>query len=102
MIKAWIAFWDEKESPTTLVAIRVLLALVMLYELTQVGIHGIPAWLWGPVADGGVAQLYDPPLVYRLFPMTATTAIGLCAVLMISIVSFGVGFFTRTSAFLFV
>jgi hypothetical protein len=101
-ISRWVAFWDEKEPPTTLVAVRVLLALVMLYDLILVGIHGVPAWLWAPVTDGGVVHLSDPPLLYRLFPQTSSTAIGLWVVLMICIVCFGVGFFTRTAALLFV
>jgi hypothetical protein len=100
-VRKWVAFWDERESPTSIVMIRVLVAAVMLWDLTWVGIHGVPAWLWAPVQAGGVAQLYDPPLVYRIFAQTTSTAIGLWIVLVVAIVCFGIGFCTRTSALIF-
>jgi hypothetical protein len=102
MIRRWIAFWDEKESPTTLVAIRVLVALTMLWDLSVIGLWRIPAWLWAPIEDGGVVELYDPPLIYQTFTASSGTAIALWVVLIVSICCFGIGFFTRTFALIFV
>ncbi len=97
----WVAFWDERESPTSIVAIRILLSLVMLWDLAMIGIHDLPAMLWAPLEAGGVSRMSDPPPFYRWFPMTSTTATVLWIVLVVSIVCFGIGFFTRTSALVF-
>ena len=60
LVARWVAFWDEKEPPTTLVAVRVLLAVVMLYDLILVGVHGVPTWLWAPTRAASSTRTFSP------------------------------------------
>jgi vitamin K-dependent gamma-carboxylase-like protein len=104
LVARWIAFWDEREPPTVLASIRILLAAVVLADLVAIGLHGLPAWLWAPLEAGGMTSLdaERTPLFYRLMPQTASSAVVLWGGLVLSMLSFGVGCFTRASALVFV
>jgi hypothetical protein len=104
LVARWVALWDEREPPTILALIRILLSLVVLVDLVLIGLHGLPAWLWAPLDAGGVAALDEAnvPLFYQLMPRAASSAVVLWAGLVLSMLSFGVGCFTRASALAFV
>jgi len=96
----WVALWDEREPPTCLALIRVLVAVVVLVDLVTLAAHGAPPWLWAPAEAGGVAS-WDPaapPLVFRLLPPTAGSAWLLWGGLAASALCIGAGCFTRSAA----
>lgn len=103
-VARWVAFWDEREPPTCLALIRILLGLVVVYDLTAAAAHGAISWLWAPIEGGGVVGWgeADAPLFYRLFPPTAGSATLLWAGLLLSAIGFGAGCFTRASALAYV
>jgi len=95
---------DEREKPTVLALIRILVSMTVVYDLAVVGLLDLPVWLWAPIPEGGVSPTATPEAawLYRLFPPTAETANWLYVAMLATAVAFGVGFFTRTSAFLYV
>lgn len=102
--RRWVALFDERESATPIVLIRVILAAVVFWDLLMVRLYDLPVWLWAPVEEGGVSPVmsFNPvPLVYRIFPATAATATGIYVVLLAAILCFGIGLFTRTSGLVF-
>jgi hypothetical protein len=96
----WVAFWDEREPPTCLAAIRIALGLIVVFDLVTLAAHGAISWLWAPIEAGGVSpwSAADAPLFYRLFPPTAGSATLLWAGLLLSAIGVGAGCFTRASA----
>ena len=72
----WVAFWNEREPPTTLALIRISLAVVVLFDLGSLAAQGALTWLWGAPEAGGIA-VWGPeeaPLFYRIFPATPGSA----------------------------
>jgi hypothetical protein len=100
----WVAFWDEREPPTTLAVIRIAIALVMLVDLAEIAWHGVATWLWAPLEAGGTLawDAADAPLLYRLLPQTAGSAQLLWLGLVLSLVCVGAGFCTRGAALCYV
>jgi hypothetical protein len=105
MIRRLIDLFDEREPPHALAAVRILVALVTLFDLSVIALSDLPPWLWAPLAEGGSSPAADPergPLVYRAIWGLGLGAYGLWAILFVSLLCFGVGFFTRTAGFVFV
>jgi len=105
MISWWVALWDRRESPLMLAMIRIGLSVVMLFDLFWVAWYNLVVPIWGPMDAGGLTNVVsrkDMPWVYDVFPHVPETAIALYAVVMLSLVSFGAGLFTRSSGLLFV
>ncbi|MET0412770.1 MAG: HTTM domain-containing protein [Polyangiaceae bacterium] len=103
LVARWVAFWDEREPPTILAMIRIMLALVVLWDLAQIGLHWLPVWLWAPLESGGMLPLDEAnlPAWYRLLPRSPGSAVALWLGLVLSMFSFGAGCFTRASALVF-
>ena len=105
MFEKLVRLFDEREKPTALALIRILVALTIVYDLVVVGLHDLPVWLWAPITAGGVSPTAAPDSnawFYKVFPPTADSAWLLYFALLATAVSLGIGFFTRTSAFLYV
>lgn len=105
MIRRFVELFDEREPPHALAAVRILVALVTLFDLAVIALSDLPAWLWAPLAEGGSSPAADAatgPLVYRLIWGLGFGAYGLWAILLLSLLCFGAGFFTRTAGFVFV
>jgi hypothetical protein len=103
-VSGWVAFWDERESPTCLVLIRVFVALTVLVDLAAIALQGAAPWLWAPVEAGGLAS-WDPaapPLLYRLLPPSVGSAHLLWGGLVLSALCLGAGCFTRAAALTYV
>ena len=103
-VSGWVAFWDEREAPTCLVLVRVLVALVVLVDLAAIALQGAAPWLWAPIEAGGIAS-WDPaapPLVYRVLPPSAGSAQLLWGGLVLSALCLGAGCFTRAAALTYV
>lgn len=104
LVQRWIELWSEREPPALLAAIRMLVALVLLWDFAIIGLHDLAPWLWAPPSAGGLAPFdpMSPPLFYRVFPARPESArllwLGLCA----SSLCLGIGLFTRSSAVAFV
>lgn len=105
MIRRIADFFDEREPPHSLAAVRILVALVTLFDLSVIALSDLPVWLWAPLAEGGSSPAADPengPIVYRAIWSLGLGAYGLWAILFVSLLCFGAGFFTRTAGFVFV
>jgi hypothetical protein len=100
-----VRLFDEREKPTALALIRILVALTVVYDLAVVAHLDLPVWLWAPIDQGGVSPTATRDAAawfYRVFPATGDSAWLLYFALFATSVSLGIGFFTRTSAFLYV
>lgn len=104
LLSRWVALWDEREPPTVLALIRILLALVVLADLASIAAEGAVPWLWAPGAAGGVSvwEAADTPLYYRVFPASAASAQLLWGGLVLSMLCVGVGCCTRVAALIHV
>ena len=100
----WVAFWSEREPPTALALIRILLPLVVLFDLCSLAASGALTWLWAAPAAGGIAgwSAEGAPLFYRIFPHTAASAQLLWAGLAGSALCVGLGIGLRPAALLYV
>ena len=103
-VSGWVAFWDEREAPTSLVLVRVLVALAVLVDLAAIALQGATPWLWAPIEAGGLAS-WDPaapPLFYRVLPPSVGSAHLLWGGLVSSALCLGLGCFTRAAALTYV
>jgi hypothetical protein len=98
--QCWVAFWDEREPPTCLALIRMLLGVAVLFDLATLALHGATTWLWAPAEAGGAAawDAADPPLLVRVVAPTAAGAWALWGGLALSALCLTVGFRTRVAA----
>lgn len=75
MIERWIRFWDRREAPTSLALVRILVSLVLLWDLSEAGIRGAVLATWAPPPQGaGWGALQSPPLVVAWLGAGAGTA----------------------------
>lgn len=104
MFEKIVKLFDEREKPTALALVRIFVALTLVYDLAVVGLLDAPVWLWAPIDQGGTSPTATPEAAwfYKVFPATADSAMGLYVALLVTAVTLGLGFFTRTSALLFV
>lgn len=98
----WADLWDGEEAPWSLALLRIGLGLCLLGDFGYIGISGLVIPLFAPQEAGGWADAMqrgdNVALLYQWFEPTATTAMGLYVVLMLSALSMTVGLFSRTSA----
>ncbi|MBA2321417.1 MAG: HTTM domain-containing protein [Deltaproteobacteria bacterium] len=105
-LRGWsrcVAFWDQRESPWSLALVRICLGLVVLADLTTVWRLDLVVTLFGVGSAGGLSDANarnEVPLWYALFPATEGSAWLLWGSLTALALSFTLGFFTRSSAFL--
>lgn len=104
-MRRWVDIWDRREAPHSLALIRMFIAAVVLYDLSQVYGLDLVEPLYASVQDGGIGNVLAKrkmPIVYRWFPMEAETAWLSVGFAFITAALFGLGLFTRLSGFLFV
>lgn len=105
LIDGWTGLWSREEPPIMLALMRIGLALVMLYDLLQLGRFGLPGWLWADRAAGGLWALGErstPPDLSRLVLISPEVAWAIWGALVVSIAAFGAGLATRLSGVVFV
>jgi hypothetical protein len=105
MICGWVAYWARTEAPTSLGLVRLLLGLVILYDLLVLAGNGLVLPLFAPREAGGISVILnrDPvPELYRWLPATATTARLAFGLALGLALAFTVGLFTRLSGLLLV
>ena len=98
MIDAWVRLWDEREAPTSLAMVRLLLGLALLVDLLQIVQLGlVDALFTGPSAGGLVAGRTDAPwaLGVGLDPWSGRLLYG---AMLLSALCLCVGWWTRLSA----
>ena len=77
MFDKLVKLFDEREKPTALAVIRILVALTIVYDLVVVGLLNLPVWLWAPIDQGGVSPTAvrdSAAWFYKVFPATADSA----------------------------
>lgn len=93
----WASLWARTESPRTLAVVRILVALVLLYDFWKVYDLGLVVTLWGVPEVGGLGPVMtrDPvPEIYQWLPPTAATAWASWAVMVGALLCLLVGFLT--------
>lgn len=98
---SWVAFWARTETGESLALVRILVPLVMLYDLCEAAARGLVVPLWAPIEEGGIGPAsYAEPLCvfYEWFGASASGAWTLFALACASALTLGLGWFTRTSA----
>ncbi|MFZ5890169.1 MAG: HTTM domain-containing protein [Myxococcota bacterium] len=80
MIARWVALWNQREAPTSLACVRILVAAVLLVDLLAAwGLHALPA-LWAPPPNGfgwgasATEPTNSPSLLIRAFGSSEHTA----------------------------
>ena len=101
MIERWVAFWDRRESPLALVATRIALGLVVLFDLGVIGVYGLPPVLWGLV-DGLSTVAPSTPWIYQVLPPSGAGPWILYGALVLTAGAFTAGFATRWAGLAFV
>jgi hypothetical protein len=97
----WESFWDEREDPTPLAWVRILLGLVLLYDFLHLWRLGLVIPLFGVAAVGGFSDALmrdHTPWIYLILPGTEWAARLHHAILVLSAAALTAGFYTRTSA----
>jgi hypothetical protein len=104
LLERWVAFWDRREAPTALASIRILVALVLLFDLLDAVSCGAVSLVWAPPPIGaGFGQSSSPPpLAVAWLGASEHTALVLWALAVLSsgLVMFGVAY--RVSSWLLV
>jgi hypothetical protein len=77
VIARWISFWDRREGPESLALARILVALVILIDLTSALLLGLVPDLWAPPPTGlgWVGLEATPPPLTRLFGASSATVL---------------------------
>ena len=97
----WAGFWARTETGESLALIRILVPLVMLYDLAEAAVRGLVVALWAPIEEGGIGPAsYADPLCafYAWFGASAAGAWTLFALAFTAAITLVFGLFTRTSA----
>lgn len=101
----WVSFWDSHDAPWGLAMVRILLSLVLFWDLSWIALEDLVVPLWGPVQVGGwgdVLSRGDVPFVWRHLPPTVASTWAIWGSLMALISCIGLGIFPRVTTVLFV
>jgi hypothetical protein len=105
LVAGWVKLCDVREGAEALAAVRICVALVVLWDMATTAQLGLTEALWAPVEEGGIGPAsYARPIsiVYEWFGASATLAWLLFAVVCASAALLLLGLFTRTSALVLV
>ncbi|MET0340657.1 MAG: HTTM domain-containing protein [Polyangiales bacterium] len=97
----WVAFWDARETGESLSLVRILVPLVIAYDLIETALRGLVMPLWGALEHGGMgpARLDEPICAfYAWFGASPTSTWTLFALTVLSAVTMALGLFSRLSA----
>ena len=99
--RAWVELLDRRESPTSLVLVRVLVAAAVLGDLLQAWLHDVIVAVWAPPPHGtGYASIWDrnPPFMVRWFGAGVDTAELVFWIAVVAAALLMIGAATRASA----
>jgi hypothetical protein len=97
----WVALWDRRETAESIAFVRILVPLVIAWDLLDVLRLGLTIPLWGPIEEGGLGPTsYAAPIcwAYRWLGVSSTSTWILFAITLIAAISLSLGFMSRTSA----
>ncbi len=97
----WVAFLDQEEHPRALGLVRVLLGVVICFDLAQIANLDLVLELFGTAEMGGLSDAAvrsEIPYWYRVFPNEAWAAWALYLTMLTTATTLTLGFFTRSSA----
>lgn len=106
----WVDRLSVREHPLALALVRVLVSLVLLYDLFWVGFYDLPTLLWNPVEAGGtytslakerLPEVYQYLTQEQAILWAPTISWGLYYIVVVSLIMFGAGFLTRFSGVVF-
>jgi hypothetical protein len=101
LLTRWVALWDQRETGESLALVRILLPLVIVWDLLEVLRLGLVAPLWAPMDEGGIgpATYAEPVSVfYQWFGASTGNAWWLFVLALVSALCLSVGLFSRLSA----
>jgi hypothetical protein len=101
MIERWVAFWDRREAPESLALLRILVGLVLAWDLAESALRGLIPALWQvpPRGIGLALPTSALPLVLRAFGTSDAVLEALFAVALLGALAVAVGFCLRPAAF---
>jgi hypothetical protein len=99
--RRWVSFWDTREYADSLALVRILLPMVILWDLADAWRLDLIRALWAPVEEGGFGPAsVGEPLIwfYRTYGATLQSTHWLFGLTVASAVMLMLGLFSRTSA----
>ena len=102
LVERYTRFWSRREPAESLALVRILVGLVVLYDLVQVGRLGLVAPLWAPIEDGGIGPAtYAEPITefYAWVGASLASTRVLFALALATASTLALGLYTRLSAF---
>ncbi len=100
--RAWVALWDQREPPTALALIRILVGACVLGDLLWVRGLGLADVLWSPPPDGMGYGVDSHPWSMRWFGASSATAELLWWSTTLAAAAFAAGLFTRVAGVIMV
>jgi len=94
--RAWVALWDRREPATALAAVRIAVAIVLLYDYAVVWRLDLIEALWAMPPDG-YATGGDGRWAARWLGTDAGSAVALWSISMIALVAVATGTLTRVA-----
>ncbi len=97
--RAWVEFWNHRESPASLSATRILVGLALVGDLSHAELLGARRAAWSPPPEGmGIGANAEHPLAARWFGATSATADALFWIALVAALCFSLGALFRVSA----
>jgi hypothetical protein len=100
-LSGWVALWDRREPAETLAAIRIGVALVVLWDFMTVARLGLVRALWAPIDAGGIGpstRAVPISALYEWIGASVFSAWLLFAFCCLCALGLFAGLFTRVSA----
>lgn len=97
----WVELWDRRERAESLAVVRILLPLVIIWDLLQARRLNLVRTLWAPIEEGGLGPAsYDTPTIelYTWLGASTDSAQLLVTLTLVAAVSLSLGLFSRSSA----
>lgn len=101
LLSRWVRLWDRRETGESLALVRILVPLVILWDLVEVALRGLVVALWAPVELGGIgpASVSDPVVAfYAWFGASITSTWVLFGLTIASSLTLALGLCSRLSA----
>jgi hypothetical protein len=100
-MKTWVDLWDRREHPGVLVAIRLLVATVVLWDFLSLWQLDLVEGVFGAAEAGGIGNPAGRTKVaplYKWFPPTVATVWGIYVTVIVSAAMLWLGAGTRLAA----
>ena len=105
MIRWWIALWDRREAPLSMALVRILLGLVVVWDLVLLLRLDLAVALAAPEEAGGISdalKMKAIPLLYAWLPAEPWMGTAVIWTCLLAAIAFTAGFFTRAAGLVLV